>query len=517
MVKEQESKSPRKQSDHKKIEPFADPELVIGLVGAVGTELDKVVKIITEKLKTFRYKNIREIHISKEVIPEVTNVDLLENGDEYLRINNLMTAGDEARRKSGDNSILALGAAARIGEQAVKVGNTTPRSYRKGQAYIIKSLKHPDEVLKLREIYPLGFYLFGVYAEEGQRKNYLINDKGMEKEDAIKLMGRDEGENTDYGQRVRDTFHMSDFFVHLDDSQDKLKNSLWRILDIMFGHPQETPIFDEYAMFLAHAAALRSGSLSRQVGAVIAKNNEIIATGANECPKYGGGLYWPYFNNKKHKIENDEDGRDFMRDEDSNHVQLERIKDDILAKADLSGDNVEKLKKALDSSPINDLSEFGRTVHAEMEALMQCARNQGNARGSTLYTTLFSCHNCAKHMIAAGIKRVVYIEPYPKSKATELHGDAILLGFFKPKESPGKMCFEPFVGVGPRRFFDLFSMWLGSGSKLIRKNPEKKPLKWEPKKSKLRLQMLPHSYLDAELTASDAFQNVAKRSKEAKK
>ncbi|MDN3612645.1 hypothetical protein QWZ16_23945 [Vibrio ostreicida] len=27
---------------------------------------------------------------------------------------------------------------------------------------------------------------------------------------------------------------------------------------------------------------------------------------------------------------------------------------------------------------------------------------------------LFPCHNCAKHIVASGIKRVVYVEPYPK-------------------------------------------------------------------------------------------------------
>lgn len=510
-------KAGTRPSAQRNIKPFQHPELVIGLVCAVGTERDNVIKIITERLQMLRYK-VREIHISKEVIHRVARVNLPEGcKDEYRRINALMTAGDDARRESGDNAILAFGATARIGEHEVTPQGKICRDARERHAYIINCLKHPDEVVALRKIYPLGFYLFGLYADEARREKFLVENLQMKPKNAKRLMKRDQDENADYGQRVRDTFHMSDFFVHVDDSQDQIRNNLWRILDIMFGHPHHTPTFDEYAMFLAHAAALRSGSLSRQVGAVIAKDNEIIATGANECPKYGGGLYWPVYDRASHEIVDEANGRDHTRGEDSNHVQLEAIKADILKKANLTGEQREQLKKALDASRINDLTEFGRSVHAEMEALMQCARGRGNARGATLYTTLFSCHNCAKHMIAAGIERVVYIEPYPKSKATELHDDAISLGFYEDATEKCKMNFEPFVGIGPRRFFDLFSLWLGSGTKLNRRDAQKKPLKWKPRNGKLRLQMLPYSYLDAELRASYAFNEIAEKKQGGKK
>ena len=85
-------------------------------------------------------------------------------------------------------------------------------------------------------------------------------------------------------------------------NSDKFKNSLWRILDLIFGSPYLTPTFDEYAMFMAFTSSLRSADLSRQVGAVIANNNEIIASGANDSPRAGGGLYWPIFDEKKHDI-----------------------------------------------------------------------------------------------------------------------------------------------------------------------------------------------------------------------
>ena len=111
------------------------------------------------------------------------------------------------------------------------------------------------------------------------------------------------------------------------------------------------------------------------------------------------------------------------------------------------------------------ITEFGRSVHAEMEALLACARSGRSARDATLYTTTFPCHNCTRHLIAAGISKVIYIEPYAKSKASDLHPDEISVDW----EEEGKLPFLPFVGVGPRRYFDLFSLTLSTGYPVERK------------------------------------------------
>ena len=148
-------------------------------------------------------------------------------------------------------------------------------------------------------------------------------------------------------------------------------------------------------------------------------------------------------------------------------------------------------------------------VHAEMEALLACARNGTSCRNGSLFCTTFPCHNCAKHIIAAGIQRVVYVEPYQKSKAEEFHPDALYLGFSRhePKKDE-RVRFEPFVGVGPRRFLDLFSMQLGAGSSLIRKEAGK-TVTWHEETAQLRLQMLPGSYTDLEDIASQKFKTYS--------
>jgi hypothetical protein len=106
--------------------------------------------------------------------------------------------------------------------------------------------------------------------------------------------------------------------------------------------------------------------------------------------------------------------------------------------------------------------------------------------------------------VAAGVERVVYIEPYPKSKALEFHDDSITTN--EEERRDGLVLFDAFVGIGPRRFFDLFSMQLGSSYRLIRKDSRTgKARTWRIEEARLRIQMKPVSYLDLEAEACRLF------------
>ena len=264
---------------------YSDTEIVIGLVGAVGTRLDKVSEEIINRLENYNYK-ATPIKISKEVIPLIKETPNINKTDEAERINTHMNLGNEARFSSGDNSILALGAAAII--NGIRKKNEAKENRLPNCAFIINSLKHPAEASILRDLYSKGFYLIGVYEDKEKRLKYLNEDKRIEPLIAKGIIERDEAENLEYGQKTSDTFHLSDFLIHFTDDYDKWKKNLCRILDLILGYPYITPTFDEYAMFMAFSASLRSADLSRQVGASIAnKRSEIISTGANDCPKFG--------------------------------------------------------------------------------------------------------------------------------------------------------------------------------------------------------------------------------------
>ena len=51
-------------------------------------------------------------------------------------------------------------------------------------------------------------------------------------------------------------------------------------------------------------------------------------------------------------------------------------------------------------------------IHAEQNALMFCAKNGIPTDGTTMYVTLSPCATCAKLLVQAGIKRVVFLEYY---------------------------------------------------------------------------------------------------------
>jgi len=102
---------------------------------------------------------------------------------------------------------------------------------------------------------------------------------------------------------------------------------------------------------------------------------------------------------------------------------------------------------------------------------------------------------------------VVYVEPYPKSKALEFHKDSIAQSGEVPDGSE-LVRFDAFVGIGPRRFFDLFSMHLGSSYELIRKDENGKKRDWRIENSRLRIQMKPTTYLEHEADAGRIFGNV---------
>ena len=53
-----------------------------------------------------------------------------------------------------------------------------------------------------------------------------------------------------------------------------------------------------------------------------------------------------------------------------------------------------------------------RTIHAEINAILQCSRFGVGTEGATIYVTHFPCLNCTKSIIQAGIKEICYANDY---------------------------------------------------------------------------------------------------------
>lgn len=416
-------------------------DIVIGLVYALGTNYSSILEELRDHIKAFGYTP-EPIRLSEclEMVPSLGASRATE--PEGRRIAQFMDAGDKARKRSKNEAAVALLAVKEIFSRRKKTPSIP-------KAYILYSLKHNKEVAVLRQIYGPGFYLVGIHASEPERFRFLTETKRLPKDEANRLMDRDQSVKDAFGQQNRKTFALADAFVHQDDRKE-----IVRFIDLIFGDPFSTPTRHEYGMFFAYAASTRSGDLSRQVGAaIVTPHGELIGVGTNDVPKYNGGLYWE-------RDENDQ--RDLKLGYDSNFTEKEKIKDEIVKELKLLLKLRAKpgiIRRALENTRLPDITEFGRAVHAEMEALLSCARTGASPRGATLYTTTFPCHNCAKHIIAAGISSIKFIEPYTKSKALDLHSDAIELvqTNSEPPETK-KVHISHFSGIGPRRYLDLFSL-----------------------------------------------------------
>lgn len=541
------------------------PELVFGITAAVGADVDGLVGILDKLLNQFRYKSrtLRVSALLKTADPNWLGVTL-DSSNEFQRIWTHMNAGDALRKKTASGEALAVWSIGDINSERTEgPAGKEPlkgKDPEKGVAHILRTVKHPDEVRLLREVYKSGFYLIALHAAEDLRFDRLTKLHGMSEAEARKLISRDRGDTEpEYGQQTRDTFQMADVFI-LEQDEKKTHTQLDRFLKLVFGDPLVTPTRDEHAMFMAYSASLRSADLSRQVGAVVRRDGiGIVATGCNDVPAPGGGLYWPddekhdfrdyryprtkdgtggHDSNERHKRDIANEVAERVRNDVSNSFAAlvdacvsgwkskeldDKTKDVLTAEAvaitKLAETELNKLsdqfKRSVLDTRLLDITEFGRPVHAEMDALLSCARCGTSTRGATLLCTTFPCHNCTKHIVAAGIQRVVYIEPYAKSQAFDLHRDSAVLdetcdrtvdphkenfGSERSGSEPLRaVIFQPFIGVGPRRFFDLFSMRLSAGDPLVRKDKRTGDAVQRTKQqAEVRLPLSAISYLDRE-------------------
>ncbi len=139
-------------------------------------------------------------------------------------------------------------------------------------------------------------------------------------------------------------------------------------------HSAERPDWDTYFLRITQLVAQRSTCMRRQVGAVIVKDRRMLATGYNGAP-----------NGVAHC---------FQRP------------DGCLREAQ--------------NIPSGQRQELCRGLHAEQNAILQAAAFGVSLKGGELYCTHQPCVTCAKMIINAGIKRVVFLGSYPDELSLEL-------------------------------------------------------------------------------------------------
>ncbi len=453
-------------------------EIIVGLAGPIGCGIGSIAQGLKDRLFERGYTDVVHIKLSK-FLEEAINNNLVEevnfptNSLRFTRYRRLQEAGKSLRQKLANPAVLAEYAAREIAldrhRRQREAGDIPPD----GQplkptrvAYLIDQVKRPEEVRLLRAIYRNLFYLLGVTRINDRRKDELEAET-IRPEEAHQLIEIDRLETGDGGQQLDKTLHLADYFVRNDATTvDEKRNKLNRFLDLVHGDKSISPTDAEHGMYSAYAAGLRSACLSRQVGASISSaTGEILATGCNDVPKPSGGLYSASHSGHDMRCVH-MDGQQCFNDLHKRKLQNAigdlvdaALKEATHGKVSFSDEQRTKLLLEIyEQTRLKDLIEFSRSVHAEMDAIVSLARIGGvGLQGATLYTTTYPCHNCARHIVASGIMKVFYIEPYEKSLARDLHKDAIAFEVEETKDQqPRRVEFLHYEGVAPRQFHHVF-------------------------------------------------------------
>ena len=243
--------------------------------------------------------------------------------------------------------------------------------------WVVTSIRHPAEVQALRA--RPDFVM--VFVEASRRRRFERSQSRRRSgdprsfEDFVaqeqRQMSARDGDPA--AQNLAACREAADQKIRNDGTLESFQRRITRFLQKeMFEYFLPRPAWDEYFMMMAEVAATRGNCIKRRVGSVIVLDRQILSTGYNGTPK---------------GITNCCDG------------------------GCPRGANMADTGVGLDEC-------LG--VHAEENAIIQAAAHGVSIRGAALYCTTCPCSYCAKSIINAGLKEVVYRDAYALDKTTTM-------------------------------------------------------------------------------------------------
>jgi deoxycytidylate deaminase len=409
--------------------------LVIGLTGPFGSGCSTMLRVLTREFKFHPYK------ISDDIRAEVQESgQAIAKGEAGWR-RLLQEHGDARRKDRKDYWVRKV--IQRIDEADVGEG-----------PIVIDGFRNFHEVQEVRKIYP-SFFLVAICAEKEERwnrvhKDYKGNFTEFEEDDR-----RDQNEDFDWGQSVQKCVDDADYVwynneplrISLESGEDpagaRIERAFKKAADdfvpLMRGSEQHRgPTADEIHIAAAYAQSHASTCEKRHVGAIITVRKD-----GREFPISMG------FNENPPSVRTCENEGACYKDDDMMERLKARGKKIFCPKCgkvhkDLSDPwNCSKCGTSLKAwlHPNRNM-ELCTAIHAEERAVLSLGGR--SAEGGTLYVTTFPCFQCARLILDAGIKNLVYVEAYPvKNTAAFL-------------EKNGIEKIRPFSGFTARAFFRVF-------------------------------------------------------------
>ncbi|KLD98058.1 deaminase [Aliarcobacter butzleri] len=316
---------------------------------------------------------------------------------------------------------------------------------------VIDAFRNPFEAMYFKERYA-AFYLFSINAEQRHVEDRLARGLKMSI-DQIKQ--QDDKENPSdtvdsaenfVSQNIKACIQKSD--VHIanngmygNSNYHELYGQIIKYISLIQHPGLITPSLDEKMMQVAHTAKLNSACLSRQVGASI--TNEYGSLKAIGWNSVADGQT-PCLLRSKDEILRGTESKSF-----SIYEKGEKFKKAIIEfypkieSEDLVGRNqsfcfseihnkqiMAEKNQNTDACKCDKNQVHTRSLHAEENAFLQISKYGGEGiKNGTLYSTASPCELCSKKAYQLGIKRVVYIDPYPGTAQEQI----LLSGLYSPK------------------------------------------------------------------------------------
>ena len=422
------------------------------LTKLIASVLNKDISIITKELSSFKEK-YNEAHnevVNYKKLPENNSLEKDTKKDKAWSIyfsylpDFCAKFKDTLQEKLGADSYTALyqqvgdnirasGEADSIEFNANKIF-TLPKIVNKlikviriknnNRAFVtIDAIRNPFEAYFFHQRYS-GFYLLSINTPNEERLNHLRKSHKFSEEQITALDTKEypeklSGKDIYISQNIQKCIEISDIHLNNPDrnefNNNELSSQLFWYISLILHPGLVTPTSIERGMQLAFSAKLNSGCISRQVGAVVTDNNySIKAVGWNSTPE---GQTPCLLKSASELLDGGEETvySSYERTDKNLQNVMSCTYSGVISSENLKGRKISYCFKDIQNKIEGEKNQVHtRSLHAEENAFLQIAKYGGGAiEGGFLFTTASPCELCSKKAYQLGIKKVIYIDPYP--------------------------------------------------------------------------------------------------------
>lgn len=318
--------------------------------------------------------------------------------------------------------------------QFIKIIHSKNKDEDKPTYIVVDAFRNPFEVMFFKERYS-AFYLMSVNTEQKHIEDRLSRKLNMTIEDIEKMHKKEASKNTIdkdssfVSQNIPVCIQKSDIYISNNGLFGKtisheFYGQIIKFISLIQHPGLITPSLDEKMMQIAYTAKLNSACLSRQVGASITnENGSLKAIGWNSVAEG----QTPCLLRSKEELLQGTESSSYSEYEKSEKFKAPLIRfQKPINEQTLKGRNVSFCFSEIHNKYVNDENNITqnykcdknqvhtRSLHAEENAFLQIAKYGGEGiKNGTLYSTASPCELCSKKSYQLGIKRIVYIDPYP--------------------------------------------------------------------------------------------------------